>query len=327
VTVRVSAEGSRYGLQTLVLDNERIHIVMIPELGGRIWQVTDLATGRDLLWHNPHVAPHRVPFGAVYDDVFFGGWDELFPNDMPERLAGAAYPDHGELWASPWSWQLDNAGTEHVQVSLGFRTPISGCVLTKRLSLDTNAPHLRVSWRIENLTDTDLPFLWKQHLAVPSSAGATIGLGAREMYLDDFGTPRAGGLGTRYTWPYLIDADGRRHDMSRMPDRAARVAEFQYSTELDRGWCAVTSPDGSGIGLAFDRDVFRSCWTFASYGGWRSHEVVILEPCTGYPISVTDGVAAGTHQVLPAGALIETAVTMVVYESLAEVDGLGEETA
>jgi hypothetical protein len=68
--------------------------------------------------------------------------------------------------------------------------------------------------------------------------------------------------------------------------------------------------------------VFRSCWLFASYGGWRGHEVLILEPCTGYPVSVTEGLEAGTHQVLPAGGSVETALTVVVYDQIASVSGI-----
>ena len=60
--------------------------------------------------------------------------------------------------------------------------------------------------------------------------------------------------------------------------------------------------------------MFRSCWIFASYGGWREHEVVVLEPCTGYPVSVQDGVAAGTHQILEPGSCVETELTALVLD-------------
>ena len=35
----------------------------------------------------------------------------------------------------------------------------------------------------------------------------------------------------------------------------------------------------------------------------------VLEPCTGHPLSVNEGVAAGTHQVLPAGASRQWSLT------------------
>jgi hypothetical protein len=36
--------------------------------------------------------------------------------------------------------------------------------------------------------------------------------------------------------------------------------------------------------------------------GSTSISLLVLEPCTGHPLSVNEGVAAGTHQVLSAGA-------------------------
>jgi hypothetical protein len=38
-------------------------------------------------------------------------------------------------------------------------------------------------------------------------------------------------------------------------------------------------------------------------------DVLVLEPCTGHPLSVVDGAGAGTHQVLPAGATKEWSLT------------------
>ena len=62
--------------------------------------------------------------------------------------------------------------------------------------------------------------------------------------------------------------------------------------------------------------VFPSCWTFASYGGWRDLEVLVLEPCSGYPLSVADGVEAGTHQRLAAGQVVETRIVATPFRGL-----------
>ena len=322
MTARVSADWSFNGVQALVLENDRLRVVVLPELGGKIWQIAHLRAGRDLLWHNPRLTARPVPVGSNYDDVFFGGWDELFPNDLAEEIAGEPYPDHGELWAAPWSWRIEQDGPERVRVSLAMATAISACRIVKNIELVTGESTLRLSWTIENGSHQDLPYLWKQHVAVPTGDPAVLTMGARSMYVEDFGHPRAGGTGSRYDWPHLTDDAGRVHDMRPTLPADSRVAEFQYATELDEGWCAVTWPDGSGIGLVFDRDVFRSCWTFASYGGWRAHEVLVLEPCTGHPVSVNAGVGAGTHQVLPAGGVLETELLMVAYEGMAEVTGM-----
>jgi hypothetical protein len=317
MTVRVTSDWSYRGLQALVLENERVRAVVLPELGGKIWQLTALRTGRDLLWHNPRLPARPLPFGSVYDDVFLGGWDELFPNDVPEELAGEPYPDHGELWASQWDWSIERAPGE-ARVILELRTPISACTIVKTLTLRAGAPSLSVRTRIANPTHQALPYLWKQHVAMPTHEPATIGLGATTMLVGDFGSPRAGRPGETYTWPLHRADDGTATDMSSTLPRESRVSEFQYATELAEGRCSLTYADGTGLELQFDRDVFRSCWLFASYGGWRDHEVVVLEPCTGYPVSVQEGLAAATHQVLEPGAHVETELTAIVHDGAKE---------
>jgi hypothetical protein len=322
MTTRVSSDWSFNGLQALVLTNGALRVVLLPELGGKVWQVTNLRDGRDLLWHNPRLTAAKVGFGSVYDDVFFGGWDELFPNDIPEELAGEQYPDHGELWAAPWTWHIEADGPRTVRVTLSLSTAISACRITKTITITDGDPHFTVSWRIANESGRDLPYLWKQHVAVPVSEPARLTMGASRVEVDDFGNPRASAPGDGYEWPHLVDDAGERHDMRATLPAGSRVSEFQYATELTSGYCAVTYADGSGIGLAFDPEVFPSCWTFASYGGWRAHEVLILEPCTGYPVSVAKGIDDGTHRTLAAGAALETELVMVAYQGMADVTGI-----
>lgn len=317
MTASVSTEWSYLGLQAVILDNGRVRVVVLPEIGGKIWEIHDLGRGRQLLWHNPRVRPSRVPFGSGYDDVFSGGWDELFPNDIPEELAGELYPDHGEAWSLSWTWGVHRAA-DIVAVHLEALTPISACTLRKTITLAGDDRHLRVEHVIENGSGHDLPYLWKQHVAVSVDEVARIDMPAQDVLIGDFGRPRAGAPGDSYAWPHLTDAAGT-HDMRLTLPPSSRRSEFQYATTLTAGWCAVTHGDGTGLALSFDPEVFRSCWTFASYGGWRNLQVAVLEPCTGFPVSVVDGAAAGTHQVLAAGSSVSTSLTAVLFEGLAGV--------
>lgn len=322
MTARVSTDSAHGGLQALVLENELLRAVVLPELGGKLWQLTGQQTGREFLWHNAQLQPGQVSFGATYDDNFFGGWDELFPNDVPEDLAGETFPDHGELWTPTWDWSIQQDTDTVVAVKLALRAPISGCLIEKTLVLKAGEPCLRIHHRITNTLARELPFLWKQHVAVPVNEPARIGLGAKTMYLEDFGQPRAGRAGDVYSWPYHIDDAGVQTDMSLTLPESSAVSEFQYATEMNAGWCAITYQDGAGLGLAFDRDVFRSCWLFGSYGGWNGFQTLILEPCTGYPIQVSQGATNDTHQILAPGQVLETSMTAVIYDDMAEVTGI-----
>jgi hypothetical protein len=106
----------------------------------------------------------------------------------------------------------------------------------------------------------------------------------------------------------------------------SRINEFQYATEMSAGWCAVTSTrDRVGFALTYDLAVLSSCWLFATYGGWRDLYTVILEPCTGYPISVNEGLKQGTHRILKVGEALECDVTAVVFEGTSAEEALDAE--
>lgn len=289
----------------MILENSLLRAVFLPELGGKLWQLVDKRTGFDLLWQHPRLAPRSVPFGSAYDDLFFGGWDELFPNDVPEVLCGDARPDHGEVWSVPWQWSVESDSTVRLWTSAG------ACRFSKVVTLE--GASLRFRYRIVNEGAESLPYLWKPHVAVVLDDDSLVELGAQTMVVDPWGSPRGGLGGAMYTWPYAVGTDGVTYDLRSTLPSSSRVSELQYATSLERGWCAVRHPArGTGLGISFDLSVLRSCWTFASYGGWRDLRVLVLEPCTGYPLSVLDGVAAGTHQVLPAGGVVECDVTAVV---------------
>jgi len=58
--------------------------------------------------------------------------------------------------------------------------------------------------------------------------------------------------------------------------------------------------------------VFPYCWIFMTYGGWRDHNVVVLEPCTNYPKDLEKAISTGTATVLAPATTREFEVTVSV---------------
>lgn len=300
--VGVSTEWSIAGQPAVILANAAVRVVALPGLGGKILSIIDKRVDTELLWRNPRVAVRPAAFGSSYDDQFLGGWDELYPNDMAEDLAGEPVPDHGELWAVPWKASVGSTRTE-AWLELAVTGAITGTEVVKRLRLG-EGPEISVDYRITNPGRVDQPFLWKSHVAVALHPDTVVDMAACQVLVDEFGSPRARPDSGAFTWPYL-EVDDTRHDLRQLPDTSTRgVSEFLLATSMDRGECSVVHPtEGTGLRLTWDRQVLPSCWLFASYGGgWRGLDVLVLEPCTGFPLSVNAGVQARTHQTMPAGA-------------------------
>lgn len=306
---RLSTEWAFAGQPAVVLENRHLRGVLLPGLGSKLISLVDKRADAELLWRNDRVPVRPVPFGAAYDDAFLGGWDELFPNDEAEELAGEPMPDHGELWSSPWTVTASGADGEQAWVELELRPPVSATRLRKRLVLGRGAD-LRVDYEVTNQGRRDLPYLWKGHVAVAVEPGTRVSMAAGEVLVHAFGAPRVRPGGGSFRWPVATES-GSTYDFRELPDTADRgVSELLMATELSEGRCGVEHPSGAGLSLEWDRAALPSCWLFGSYGGgWRGLDVLVLEPCTGYGMSVNDGVGAGTHQILPAGGTRRWALT------------------
>lgn len=320
--VHVSTEWTYRGFDAIVLENEMLRVVLLPELGGKIWSIRDKRRDCEVLWQHPRVAPRAAPFGAAYDDWFCGGWDELFPNDAPVAINGEQYPDHGELWSLPWACAVVEQTRDAVTVALRHAGVVTPTRFEKRLTLRAHEPLLHIAASITNEGTEPLNFLWKLHPALAITPDSRIDLPARQIEIDPGFRARLGGLAS-FAWPHATLATGERIDMRRVPGPDAQTCDFYYAVELDDGWCALTDTSAqAGFGLVFDKTVFRTVWVFGAYGGWRGLYTTILEPCSGYPYRLDEAIARGTASQISPGATLHTELTAVIYHGVDHVERL-----
>lgn len=311
--VRIDTNWHYQGLRALVVENSQLRLVILPELGGKLWSLLYKPVDREIFWHNPRMAPRPAFYGAAYDDWFCGGWDELFPNDAPTTLTGDAYPDHGEWWAMPFAWEVTTRQSDLVTLHLWRSGIVTNTRVERWITVTANAPHIDLRYRIRNDGPQPLDFLWKLHPALAISPAAAIDLPDCTVHPDAAFNDRLDKQ--PFAWPHAIGAQGDGVDMRVIPPASASTCDFFYATDLASGWCALTdAAAGYRFKLTFDPAVFRSVWLFGAYGGWRGHYVTILEPCTGYPYRLEEAVAQGTASRLEPGTEIETTVTMTLDE-------------
>ena len=317
MTVRFDANWTYRGLRALVLENDQLRAVFLPELGAKLWSLTYKPVDREMLWQHPRLEPRPAHFGATYDDWFCGGWDELFPNDAPATVAGESYPDHGEMWSMPFDWEVVASSPQEITIRLYRSGIVTVTRMEKWVTLRAGEPLLRFRHRIQNDGPFPLDFIWKLHPALRITPDSRIDLPARRVLVDEGFRDRLGPDVAEFQWPLARTANGQSVDMRRIPPPEAATAEFLYAVELDAGWCALTdTAQQAGFGLAFDPAVLSSVWVFASYRGWRGLYMTILEPCTGFPYRLEEAIAGGRHSHLEPGEALDTEVTAVLFRGL-----------
>ena len=321
VDLNLSTAWTYRGLRLITLENRFLRVQIMPQAGGRVWQITYQPTGVDLLWNNPRIPPRLHTIHTSYDDVWSGGWDELFPVDEESRILGERYPDHGELWTGEWDAE-PFSHQDHVGVVLTFQTPISCIQIRKTITLPRDQPRLCFSHHFTNRGADAFPFLWKLHPAFRVSDQHRIDFPPMQVVREPAFSGTLGDAPLQFAWPYAQTPSGEV-DLRLVAGAEARQLYFFYGTQMQAGWCALTNTaTGLSCGLHFDPAVFPSCWLFASYGGWRNLNVAVLEPCTGYPLNFEAMVAAGRHKLLEPGESFSTEVLFTAQEGIHSVSSI-----
>jgi hypothetical protein len=287
------------GQLLVCLESPFLKVAVAPGVGGRIVSLVDKATGHEFLWRNAALKLERLPPGSEYDPNFYGGIDELLPNDIPETINGVKCPDHGELWTAALAWEA-----QPDQLVLRGALPLFGLTYERTLRLRPDAPVLELAYRIANPTPEPRTFLWKLHAALALQPGDVIECPARQARVADPAWSRFQSV-KPFAWPVL---EGQAVNVAPPPEGAM---DFFYLYQLEAGRIGWRRPRaGLRFGYEFDTRVFPFAWLFASYGGFDGHYTAILEPCTAMPISVNKAAALNQCARLAPGAALQTQVTI-----------------
>ncbi len=291
----------------IIFSNDRMEVTVRPDLGGRIDRITDGETGKDWLWHPAGYAGERrkLDIGACFDDNWSGGWDDIFPNDAAGEFRGLSLPDHGELWSRSWNV----VALMQSAVVLSYTCQAVPVTVEKTVAMAGTG--LDVRYLFENHSSLPLPFLFKLHPALAIEPGDRILLPDCFIEPVDMGFSSIIGRRAKTPFPLALDKDGREVRIDDIPGPDAQQQEFIYATGLSAAWCGVSNARTQrSFVMRFNVEQMPYVWVFGSYGKWRGHYVLMLEPCTNVPYDLATAFANRTCAVLPAAGRYEIVVNM-----------------
>lgn len=146
-------------IDVAIIENDRLRAVVAPSLGGRLLELKDLGTGRDLVFRNPVFQPANL---AALNAWFSGGieWNGLIPGHTPFTCA-PVFAGIRETEAGPILrlYEFDRIVEATWQVDLFL--PVDSAVLYAH-------------GRIVNATDEDRLAYWWTNVAAPMSTGTRV---------------------------------------------------------------------------------------------------------------------------------------------------------
>lgn len=302
------------------LGNDALQISVLPEIGAKIFDLIELHTGQNFLWHNPRIEPQRCPVDANFDNYWCGGWDDGFPTCETCSHNGEIYPNLGELRSV--AWRLETASQAFVQLSADG--PISPVRASKEIRLFEDALEMRFA--VSHMGYVPIDFIWGTHPAYGITPDCVLHIPARKGLVGQANHPLLGQPGQSYEWPILKSLQGSM-DMSRVLP-PGQFSAGHYAIELTAGWYAVEYPGRrTGILFEFPLDVCPYLWLWLSYRGWRGYYVAVIEPWSSCPVTLRHAIAAKTHRVLHPGETFSCTVRATPWSGPASLQTLLERRA
>lgn len=294
-----------HGQPAWALENEALRVVTVPEMGAKIVSLYNKQAGYEWLL-SPADRPFRpVPYGASFIAQDMSGWDEMYPTIVtcayPEAgpYAGAALPDHGEVWALPWTL----AAPDDQQITLEVSGRALPYRLSRTLSLRDSAT-LQMDYSVTNTGDAPFKALWAAHPQFTATASTEIRLP------DDISSVIAvqalgdwAPAGTRLDWPQVTRPDGQAIRLDRVTSAAARQSRKVYTPPEQAVAWAMLVETGADHWLRMDWDAARVPYLgiWVDEGQYNPALAIAFEPATGYYDCLTWAIDNQRVPIIPPG--------------------------
>jgi hypothetical protein len=310
---------SHRGRRAASLENDALRVTVLEE-GGHIAEIADKRTGVNPLWtpHWPSIEPsaydpatHTV-YGDGPDATLLAGLMghnvclDIFggPSDAE---AHAGLPVHGEV--STARFEIDST---RESLTMRARLPEAQLRFERRIDLVDRA--VRVREHVENLSATDRPVGWTQHVTLGppflEKGRTALRVSARRSRVFDgmFGPADYLVAGAEFDWPLAPRADGGVRDLRVYNDAAVSSAYTaqQMDPALEHAYFIAYSPTS--------RLAFGCVWRRADFpwmGLWEENQARPGAPWNSR--TLTSGLEFGAspfpetrRQMLERGRLFDT---------------------
>ena len=332
---RVSDALTYCKMHAVVLENELLQVLVLPQKGAEIYSIRYKPLDIDPLLHyralqTPNAYPSTLPMAdGAFADVYDGGWQVMFPSGGGANSAlGTSFGRHGEAALLSWNWQIVEDKPERVCVRFFVTMQRTPFLYERFLRLESGKADLVFEEKITNLGGETLPYMWGHHPAfgTPFLDGSCVldVSGAVVESLVNGGPAARVADGIRQTWPLVEGKNGEKLDLRYIPENGQHTMDMLFLTDLEQGWYALTNRSlGLGFALIWELEHFPVLWVWQEFGGskgypWYANTYALgLEPCTNYSTGEGDGLAGciktGAAPLLEPGETRSTCLRAVLY--------------
>jgi hypothetical protein len=280
------------GRRAVFVENDQVRVTMLPE-GGHIAEIAERKSGVNPLWTPPwptiepsvYDSRKHPEYGADSESRLLAGihghnicLDIFGPPTEEEAVAGLTV--HGEAPVARYSFE-ESPGRIRMQTSL----PGAQLRLTRTLTLRPENPVLEFVDVVENLSISDRPIAWTEHVTLGPPflkkgvtefrSNAAKSMVAHPDFSNGLGYMKAG---AEFNWPYVPRQDAGTEDLrvfTTAPVSAGFTAHLIDQSCEHGFFTAFNSEMGLAIGYLWQRSDFP--WLSI----WEENHSLQLPPWNG----------------------------------------------
>ena len=222
---RISEEKEDVAYRAVILENDWLYVMVLPELGGRIQRALDKTNGYDFVYYNRVIKPALVGLAGPW---ISGGIEFNWPQH------------HRPSTFMPVDYTLSANPDGSASVILGETDRINGTRGNARITLYPDKAYIEIRGQLYNPTDFPQSFLWWANPAVsvndntfsvfPPDVNAVMDHGKRAVSTFPIAT------GEYYKADYSAGVDISRYRNIRVPTSyMAAQSDFDFVGNFDEG--------------------------------------------------------------------------------------------
>lgn len=254
-------------MRMAVLENAHLRAEFALDLGGRLWSLTHVPTGRELLFNNPVAQPGNLALrgawlaGGVEWNIGTRGHS---PTTCAPLHAGRVEGPGGVTALRMWEWER-----------------IRGVLFQIDVWLAEDKPLLYVHVRLR--APEEVPIYWWSNIAVPETPGLRVIAPATRA----FHTSYAGELSTVEVGPWTS------------PTTCEYAGDYFFDVP-ERPWIAALDSDGHGLAQVSTAALRgRKLFVWGQSPGGRRWAEWLTEPGAGAYAEIQAGLAATQYEHVP----------------------------
>jgi len=161
--------------EAVILENDALRLTVLPELGGRLYQIVDKTTGQKILYNNPVIKP--TPWGPAEMNWWLavGGVEWAYPVE-----------EHGYAWADAWQTVTSQTG-EGVTLTLSHTDAPTQLAARVAIFLPTRGRYLIIAPTVTNQGDAPAQTQLWLNAALPAGPGQQVEFPATQVRVHSAG--------------------------------------------------------------------------------------------------------------------------------------------